>query len=184
MERSDLQALARTTATLLAVLCAAFALSQLVYFGIAWFLLRGPGALEPLAAALPGVLSWVLAAVGLGMVMAAPALQSSLLRQARESAGSVEEYLGRHRAAAVIGYALRESAGVIGLVVSLLGGDLRWVLGLGLLAAVTLLGAWPRTLAIEEGGRAVAQRVEIEQGARSEAIQTGSVETLSEPRRR
>lgn len=160
MDLVDIQRRARALVTALAVVCAAFVLSQVFYFGIAWFLLRGPGDLEPLAPSLPEAVSWSLAVAALALLVAAPALRSVLMRQAREEARTVDEVLARHRAAAVVGYALREGAGVVGLVLSLLSGELAWCLALGALATLALLGAWPRQERVEEDARTVALRGE------------------------
>lgn len=160
MDRSLIRERARLVVTSLAVVCIAFVLSQLFYMAIAWFLLVGPTGLEGMAPALPAVVSWTLAAVGAGLVIMAPALQAVLLRQVREQAGSLDELVRRYRGAVVVGYAVREGPGIVGLVLALLTGDLRWSLGLGLLASLALLSAWPRIGSVEEWLAAAALRLD------------------------
>ena len=53
----------------------------------------------------------------------------------------------------IIAFALREAAAIMGLVLSLLTGDIRWVAGFAAVAAVAMLMGWPRRPVLEDSPR-------------------------------
>jgi hypothetical protein len=129
----------------LQVVAAAMASSVVACGLVAWAVTSGVLG-EPVAAALeppwPGVLV-TLAALPL---VAAPLLERRLAAPA--GAGGAGEdapaALARYRIAKVVGFALRESAAVIGLVVAVTTGQGRWAYALCAGALLLMAMAWPR----------------------------------------
>lgn len=92
---------------------------------------------------------WVIAAMAVVQVPVAAVVSGNLKRSAAAKP-TVAERLASFRVATIVGFALRESTAVMGLVITLLTGDLRWCLGLGALAAVSMAMAWPRRAEVEK----------------------------------
>ncbi|MCD4748917.1 MAG: hypothetical protein K8R59_06030 [Thermoanaerobaculales bacterium] len=142
----ELSALVQRQTTTMQIICAALTASLGFYVGIAWLLQRqGSFTMGPVPEDLPLILSLT----GFSLLIVAEIVFRGLAARARR----VEPPEGRlipYQSAVVVGFALRESAGVLGLVLTLLTGDLRWVVGLSLLAGVAMVAAWPRRSTLEE----------------------------------
>ena len=111
--------------------------------GIAWFLLE-QGSL-PEVEAIPGILPAVLAAVAVALVLGAPLVSRLILNQALSGTDDdVERKLDAYQSALIIGFAVREAAAVIGLVLTFLTANLVWVVPLAAVAVVSMLQGWPK----------------------------------------
>jgi len=124
------------------VVCLAILTSIPFYVAVAW-MVAGQRA-DADGVALPAVLAWALAAVGLALLAAAQAVWATLKRGAAARPTPAER-LASYRTAAIVSFAMRESAAIIGLVISLLTGDLRWCLALSGAAALAMLLGFPRS---------------------------------------
>lgn len=130
------------TARVTAVICAAILMSIPIYVVMAWVIV-GQGGAAPAGGGLPSVVTWALAAVGAALLAAGQALWAALRRSAA-SRPTLEERLATYRTATVVSFAVRESAAIVGLAITLLTGDLRWCLVLGAAAVLAMLLGWPR----------------------------------------
>ena len=123
------------------VICIAILASIPLYVAIAWIVV-GQGA-GRLAGGLPPVLTWALAAAGIAVLAIAQVVWAAMKRGAAAKPTPAER-LASYRSAAVVSFALRESAAVIGLAVTFLTGDVRWCLALSAAALLAMLLGWPR----------------------------------------
>lgn len=131
------------------VIAGALAAAVVVYAVVAWVvadLLGGEGLTGGLAAPVPGVLVAVAAAV----LLVAPVVERRVIAPPRggsrpaadaDGAASVVE---RYRLAKLVGFALREAAAVLGLVVGLTTGEPRWTWGIAAGTLLLMALAWPR----------------------------------------
>jgi len=134
----------------LQVVCAALAGAVLVYAILAWLLLGvvlEPAGVGGLPAPVPGVLA-VLAAATL---IAAPVVERGLLQRGWAGAASPEDRAATYRTAKVVGFALRETVAVVGLVLALVTGRAGWSGLLSLAALLAMALAWPRAADLAEG---------------------------------
>jgi len=92
-------------------------------------------AFRPQSAAPPPFVTWTVAALALGNLLAGVTV-----------AVTADPRSAGYRARWVVSMALRETCGVLGAVLTLLGGDPSWALGLGGAAIVALLALRPRNL--------------------------------------
>ncbi len=135
--------------TTLYIVCGAFAAATLVYAGVGWFLVKSGGVDFPRLAK-PGGLALILATTAVLLLLAAPLAQRLFAqdRNARQSnmpAVPFETY----RQATMVAFALREGAALLGLLITLLMRDVRWVLALGAVAVLAMLLGWPKPAAWE-----------------------------------
>ncbi len=131
----------------IAIVSFAMIASVVMYMIFAWFL--------PLKAGDSGELGipWIaMAAVGLGLLAAAPMI-SRILMANQPPTAAVEERIVKFKAATIVGFALRESAAVIGLMITMLTGDFRWVAALGSLTILAMLLAFPKRSHLEKLGQ-------------------------------
>lgn len=131
------------------VIAGAMAAAVVVYAVVAWVvvdLLGGEGLAGGLAAPVPGVLVVVAAAV----LLVAPAVERRVLAPPRAGSRPAEDAAGaagfaeRYRLAKLVGFALREAAAVLGLVVGLTTGEPRWTWGIAAGTLLLMALAWPR----------------------------------------
>lgn len=137
---------------ILTVLCGAL-LSSLVIYVVIGIAVTGAG--TRLAPELPAVVPWALAAAGVLTITAGETVSRMVLGQRLRGATGPAQRLEAAQQAAILGQALREWAGVAGLIATLLTGSLVWCGALCAAAAVAILGAWPRRerlAAIAAGG--------------------------------
>ena len=90
--------------------------------------------------------STVLAAVALAvalLLVLAPVLRRRIL-EGREPPGDADEVLSRWVGASILGMALRDGAGVLGVTAGLLAASVPWILGFGIAALAAMGLAWPR----------------------------------------
>lgn len=119
--------------------------SLVIYVGIAFFLIR-QGAFQPTV--IPTILPPVLSAVAVSILLVAGFIVTGLIDKAR-IINPASERFGPYQTAVIIGMALRESAGIIGLVLTLLTGSLLWVCLLSALGAFAILTNFPTRSALE-----------------------------------
>lgn len=133
----------------LSLLCTAFLFSLAVYVAVAWFLLRSEQpALPP--GSTPPALPWVLTAVAFMLLVAGHVLGR---RSVPSRLSPPPDAFVALQQRTIIAFALREAAAIMGLVLSLLTGDIRWVAGFAAAAALAMLMGWPRRSALEVSPR-------------------------------
>lgn len=133
------QALVTRSMRTTTVICFAIAMSIPIYVAIAWFMAsHGPLDDEP-----PASVAYGLLALAAGLLIAAVAV-SRHLKTAAAAKPTLVERLEAHRVATIVSFALREGIAVVGLVITLLEGDLRWCLGLATVSLVSMLLDWPK----------------------------------------
>ena len=143
---SDVTALIEQRLKTLQLIVGAIMMSMVAYVGIAFMLTRQQ-IIEPMS--IPPLLPPVLAAVAVSTLMGAGFIVKNMTQKAR-TMGTPVERIQRYQGAMILGAALRESAGIIGLVLSLLTGSLVWVGLLSALAAFSILTNFPSRSALEE----------------------------------
>ena len=75
----------------------------------------------------------------------APLLSRLVMRGSGATAEEDPEHLlNRYQTSVIVGFAVRESAAVFGLVATFLTGNMLWVAVLGAAAVCAMLAAWPR----------------------------------------
>lgn len=121
--------------------CGALVLGVVALAGVAaWLFVQGTA---PLAAgAVPPLALWIIAGVAASLFVVAPVLERSL-REAPRGA-SPSEVAARYQTGTMVGFAVREAPGLMGVVVSLLVGSLVWAAGFALASVVAMTLAWPR----------------------------------------
>lgn len=123
------------------VICIAILASIPCYVAVAW-MVAGQRA-DASGGGLPPILFWTLGAVGIALLAAAQAVWAAMKQGAATRPTPVER-LASYRTAAIVSFAMRESAAIVGLVISLLTGDLRWCLALSAAAVLAMLLGFPR----------------------------------------
>jgi hypothetical protein len=113
-----------------------------MYAVVAWAL-AGSETTGAVGDALPEMLIWVLVVVAVAQLLIAPVVWRAMVRAASARPTPAERLAG-YRRATIVAFALREGTALIGFVLNLLDGDLRWCLGLSALAMVAMLLDWPR----------------------------------------
>ncbi len=126
------------------IICAALVGSVFIYAAIAWLLLA-QGEIGPAdgGSQFP-TLSYVLAGLGFCALVVAPKISSMVLRSDGGLDENPEQTLQRYQTSVIVGFAVRESAAIFGLVATFLTGNMAWVAGLAMAAALTMIAAWPR----------------------------------------
>ncbi len=120
-------------------------MSLMAYVGISIMLIRQE-AIEPMA--MPSNLLPILAGFAVSTLLTASLIVKGMIAKARRITPPADR-LGPYQAAMIVGVALRESTGVIGLVLTLLTGNLLWVCLLSGLAAFAILSNSPTRAALE-----------------------------------
>lgn len=127
----------------LQIICGAILASQAIYVAVAW-MVTAEGAHAPGAGGrVPPAVAMALVGVAVTCLASAEGVARLLQRRAKAAAAPETRAQGFLQAT-IVGFALREAAGIIGLVLSLLTGKLLWVVALGACAALAMAVAWPR----------------------------------------
>lgn len=126
------------------VICLALALAPVLFGAVAFYLLQAD-LFEPVEL---GVARWALIGVALVLLGAAPAIQRRVDHAGGGGASEPEIFQG-YQNAVVVGFALREGAGLLGAVTGLLVGSTVWVAALVIAAFLSMLVAWPRRAVVE-----------------------------------
>jgi len=121
------------------IICFAISISVPIYVAIAWFMASQSTQADNVPA--PVVYGLVASA---GALLIAAAAVSRRMKTAAATKPTLGERVEAQRIATIISFALREGIAVIGLVITLLGGDLRWCLGLATVSLVSMLLDWPK----------------------------------------
>jgi hypothetical protein len=124
---------------ILLIIVYSIAFSLLVYVGVAFVLLR-QGTVGPIAT--PAFLPWVLAVVAVSILVTAGTVAKTIMARVR-TVETASEKLTAYRSAVIVGAAMRESVGVIGLFATLITHNLLWVGVLSALAALAILTNLP-----------------------------------------
>jgi hypothetical protein len=145
MDPAQTKAFAEGRLRILNVICFALAASVGLYMAIAWLVLEVVGFEAPLASGV-GYLPQLLSLLGFLPLILAPLVSGSLLKKisTADQETSPEQVGTAFQTATVVGFALRESGAVVGLVLSLLTGQLFWCLALGGASLLAMMMGWPR----------------------------------------
>ncbi len=136
-DRESIDLFTRTTT----VICFAILMAVPIYVVVA-YLVVGQNAITAVPELAP-VVVWVLAAIAVAQLLVASVVAGKL-KTAAASKPTAEERLASYRVSIIVGFALRESTAIIGLVITFLSGDLVWCVGLGALSIASMLLAWPK----------------------------------------
>ena len=129
------------------IIAAAILASVPIYMAIAW-LVAPTVATSSSSDDLAPMLAGIFAVLSAGHLVLAQLLFASRVRAA-ETLPTPEERLASYRVAVIIAFALREAVALYGLVLTFLSGDIRWCLGFGAVALVSMVLGWPRRSAME-----------------------------------
>lgn len=116
-------------------------MAGVVIFGALSLTLLASGDFQPRSEALPALLPFGLAAAAILMLLAGPFI---MRRLASEPASSAGEVLQKHRTRVVVGYAIWEAAGVLGIILALVTGLTGWGFALAGAALLMMGMAWPK----------------------------------------
>lgn len=143
---------------LLNILAFAFCASVVVYIVVGWLLIDVLG-FEALAA-LPPAMVTAIAASQLFVILAGYLISNAIRgpAPARQRSGGIdratsddaEADMQRYARSVIVASALREVAAVVGLVLTLLSGELVWVALLGAATIVSMIVHWPRRGAVQD----------------------------------
>lgn len=127
------------------VIAGALAAAVVVYAVVASLVVRFLGG-EVLAGGLPAPWPGVLVAVAAAVLLLAPVAERRIFAPARAAVGEAGggDAAERYRLAKLVGFALREAAAVIGLVVGLTTGEPRWTWAISAGTLLLMALAWPR----------------------------------------
>lgn len=125
----------------LRVLTGALASSVVIYAGVAWFVTSGSGAGGDQPARLPLAVIGVLAALALFDLVVAPLIERHLAGGG--GGGDLDAALATYRRAKIVGFAFREAAAVLGLLITLFTGNPLWCFALVAATLVAMAVAWP-----------------------------------------
>jgi len=134
----------------LQVICGALMWSVLIYVGLAWFLGR-QGAAGNMTKALPAALPGALLVAAALLLLASNRVPRMMLARAAEpdEAGGAIVPIQAVQSAYVVGFALRETVAIFGLVLTLTSGDMIWVLALSAVAILAMVAGWPTRSRVE-----------------------------------
>ncbi|HEX2162936.1 MAG TPA: hypothetical protein VHM02_03200 [Thermoanaerobaculia bacterium] len=122
------------------VLAGAMAAAVGVYALVAWLVVEVLEGGEGLIGGLPAPWPGVLIAVAAAMLLAAPVIE----RRVAAGGGEAADVPERYRLAKTVGFAIREAAAVVGLVVGITTGEPRWTWAVCAGTLVLMALAWPR----------------------------------------
>lgn len=136
---------------ILQLICGAL-VAGIFLFGAVAVVLVATGAFAGAPDQVRGVPFYAFLALYLLLIGLAPIGQEKV---ARPPAGAgTEEVLDRYQQGVIVGFALREGPGLLGVVVGLLLASIPWIVALGGGAIFTMLRAWPRRARVEARLRA------------------------------
>jgi hypothetical protein len=125
------------------ILCGAILASlALVNAVLVILLARGELTPAPISRSVPIVLF----AVGLVLLVTAPAIKGAVFKRAGAEGfgGEIEKVFNAYRSANIVAFALREAAGLIGFVLAVLTANTWWSWGLGGAAVIAMIFDWPK----------------------------------------
>ena len=125
------------------ILCGAI-LSGLVLVNIVLIVLLRSGSIRP--APLPQTIPIILFAIGLGLLVASPAVKGAVFKRigAKGFDSDIEKIFAAYQTSNVIAFALREAGGLIGFILALLTANVWWSWGLGGAAMIAMIFDWPK----------------------------------------
>ena len=156
MDQRQIDSLIDERLPTLRIISMAFVGSVLFYVGLCWLLLPTLGP-EPIMD-LPFPVIAGIAASQLVVILAGYLLSRSIRAGAASVATAAATdpgrrpgiYMQRYVQSVVVALAMRELAAVVGLMLSLLTGQIMWVVFLGGASVISMLVHWPRRGAVEE----------------------------------
>lgn len=129
----------------------AFGASALLYVGAAWMLINRfgfTGVMEIPFAVAVGITVAQLPVIFLGYFIPSRMLRSTA-GTGTTSATNTHAMLQRHMQSTVVAAALRETAVVAALVLTLLTGDIKWVAIIASMATISMIVHWPKHDGVE-----------------------------------
>jgi hypothetical protein len=125
------------------ILCGSI-LSGLVLVNVVLIVLLKSGSIGP--APLPQTIPIILFAIGLGLLVASPAVKMAVFkRMGAEGLGAdKDKTFAAYQTSNIIAFALREAGGLIGFILSLLTANVWWSWGLGGAAVIAMIFDWPK----------------------------------------
>jgi hypothetical protein len=148
---SRLDEFARTTS----IVAAAIAATLPVYVAVAWLLTDRSDWTPTLSGPTIPVVTWAIAAIAIAELATAEVVFRVMAALAASRDTSTDRLTG-YRSAIMVAFALREGAAIMGLVLTLLTGELMWCLALSAGALATMLAGWPKRSAMERLASEVA----------------------------
>lgn len=134
----ELKALVEQRLRVLRVFAGSAIVSLAVFAAVGYAVTRQAGAVVP---DLPQFLPLLIAVAWLAAVAGASIVVRRILVRAQGL--PPRDRLAPFQSAVIVGIAMRESAGVVGLVLTILTGSVVWVLSLAALAAVAIIVTFP-----------------------------------------
>lgn len=128
----------------LALICVALVIAAANYIVIAYLVSRSGSTLDTVQ--LPVVLIAVIGLIFLGM---APVV-FRMMMQKLSSTSPLETRITRLKFATIVSFAVREAAAIAGFVVTMVTGDLRWVIALSGITVIAMVAAFPRWSSFEK----------------------------------
>jgi hypothetical protein len=148
---SRLDEFARTTS----IVAAAIAATLPVYVAVAWLLTDRSDWTPTLSGPTIPVVTWAIAAIAIAELATAEVVFRVMAALAASRDTSTDRLAG-YRSAIIVAFALREGAAIMGLVLTLLTGELVWCVALSAGALATMLAGWPKRSAMERLASEVA----------------------------
>jgi hypothetical protein len=129
------------------VLCLALAMS-VVMVNVMLILLRASGG--PLFPGPPRAVVLMLFALGVVLLVASPSLKAAIFKRAEAEGfeGDADRLFAAYQRATIAAFALREAAGLIGFVLSVMTGNPWWSWGMGGAALIAMIVDWPKPQAL------------------------------------
>jgi hypothetical protein len=125
------------------IFCGAI-LSGLVLVNVVLIVLLRSGSIRP--APLPQTIPIILFAIGLGLLVASPAVKRAVFKRigAEGFGADKDKIFAAYQTSNVIAFALREAGGLIGFLLSMLTANFWWSWGLGGAAVIAMIFDWPK----------------------------------------
>ncbi len=133
----------------LGVICFAIMAGVVIFGGVVWYLLNSGGFSPP--EGLPSYLATVFNLVALVAIVKAFLLPRFFQPPPSAPQAPEEAWLAWHKRTTIVGFALREGAGLIALVGVLLTGQQGVGFAMAGLAVLSMILAWPRAEQLEVG---------------------------------
>lgn len=131
------------------IICAGLALSVVIYAGVALALV-GTGILEPVVELATEIQALAAGAGIVVILLATPVTRSIRARAEGARPRDTRRLLQASQRSILAGFVIRETGAVLGLAVTLLTGNVLWVLLTSAVALVGMTLAWPRRAAVED----------------------------------
>jgi hypothetical protein len=129
------------------IICVALAMS-VVMVNVILIVLRASGGAPPSEVPQPLILT--LFALGVVLLAASPSVKAAVFKRAAAEGfdGDSDRLFAAYQRATIAAFALREAAGILGFVLSVLTGNPWWSWGMGGAALIAMIVDWPKPQAL------------------------------------